>query len=172
MKSLLFAITCGVSTLIASPAFSQEKLADTTQILQDKLRADKKFVVAINLPLKEREATQFWPIYDAYQAELAAVDARVAKIIRDYQQADATGTLNDAAARDLAEEMLAIDNEDANLRRRYFAKLLQVLPPIKVTRYLQIEGKIRAANRYEVTSKIPLMEERKADHSQASSLGI
>lgn len=169
MKSFLLALACGVCTLAASPAFSQDKPADNTAILQDKLRADKKLLVASNLPLVEREAIQFWPVYDAYQIDLAAVDARVAGIILDYQEADSTGTLNDTVARKLAEKMLAVEDDEAKLRHRYFAKLLQVLPPVKVARYLQIEGKIRAAKGYEITSRIPLIEERKPDQNHASS---
>lgn len=169
MKSFLFSLACSVCALIAPPAFSQDRYADTTPILLDKLRADKKLVVANNLPLMEKEATQFWPVYDAYQADLATVDARIAKIIIDYQDADGAGVLNDTVARKLAEQVIAVEDEEAKLRHRYFAKLLQVLPPIKVARYLQIEGKIRAAKRYEITSRVPLIEGPQPDLSRASS---
>lgn len=172
MKSLLRAIAFGACTLIAAPAFSADKPADITSIVRDKLRADKKFLVATNLPLMEREASQFWPIVDAYETDLAAIDTRITRIILDYWQADETGKLNDTLARKLSEEMLAVEDEEAKLRHRYFVKMLEVLPPIKVARYLQIEGKIRAAKRYEITSQIPLIEERKPQHSLTPSAGI
>jgi len=172
MKSFLLAGTCSLFTLVASPAFSQDSLADTTPILQEKLRADKKFVVANNLPLVEREAIRFWPVFDAYQAELETIDVRVAGIILDYHDADSASMLNDTVATKLAEQMLAVEDEEAALRHRYFARLLQVLPPVKVARYLQIEGKIRAAKRYEISSQIPLIEERKPERNGAPSSGI
>lgn len=172
MKSLFLAFACGICTLVANPAFGQDRPADNTPILLGKLRADKKLLVATNLPLMEREASQFWPVYDAYQAELEAIDGRIARIIVDYQVADRTDTLNDKVARKLSEETLAVEDDEAKLRHRYFAKLLQVLPPFKVARYLQIEGEIRAAKRYEITSQIPLIEERKPGLGPASAAGI
>jgi hypothetical protein len=120
----------------------------------------------------EREATQFWPVYDAHQADLAVIDGRIAKIILDYKEADDRGTLNDTVARKLAEETLAVEDDEGKLRHHYFAKLLEVLPPIKVARYLQIEGQIRAAQRYEITSQVPLIEERRPARSLSSSSGI
>lgn len=36
------------------------------EILREKIKADKKLMVAANLGLTEAEATEFWPIYDAY----------------------------------------------------------------------------------------------------------
>lgn len=169
MKPFIFALASCLCALIASSAYSQDRYADTTPILLDKLRADKKLLVANNLPLMEQEATRFWPVYDAYQADLVDIDARIAKIIIDYQEAEGAGMLNDTVARKLAEQVMAVEDDEAKLRHRYFAKLLQVLPPIKVARYLQIEGKIRAAKRYEITSRVPLIEGPQPDLSRAST---
>ena len=44
---------------------AQDKPADNMQILRDKLKADKKLLVASNMELTESEAKGFWPIYDA-----------------------------------------------------------------------------------------------------------
>jgi len=35
------------------------------QILRDKVKADKRLVVAANMDLNEAEGKAFWPIYDA-----------------------------------------------------------------------------------------------------------
>jgi hypothetical protein len=49
---------------------AQEKLADNMQIVLEKVRADKKLLVAENMQLTETEAKAFWPVYDQYQDEL------------------------------------------------------------------------------------------------------
>ena len=36
------------------------------EILRQKIKADKKLVVAANMNLTEAEAKAFWPVYDAY----------------------------------------------------------------------------------------------------------
>jgi hypothetical protein len=169
--AVVFAALLGVSAALAAPRAAEKKPDIAKQILRDKLRADKKFVVAINLPLTEEEGARFWPVYDAYQAELEAIDVRAVDLILAYQDADTTHTLDDKTAKQLAEAMLAIDDDDAKLRHRYFEKMLGLLSPIKTARYFQIEGRIRAANRNEITSKIPLMEEGKTDGSRSFSIG-
>ena len=55
---------------------AQDKPADNMQILRDKLKADKKLLVASNMELTESEAKGFWPIYDEYQKELQKLNQR------------------------------------------------------------------------------------------------
>jgi hypothetical protein len=47
-------------------SLAQDKPADNMQILRDKIKADKKLVVATNMELTETVAKGFWPIYDEY----------------------------------------------------------------------------------------------------------
>ena len=49
------------------PALSQDKPADNMQILLEKVKADKKLLVAANMELTESEAKGFWPVYEGYQ---------------------------------------------------------------------------------------------------------
>ena len=49
---------------LVAPAGAQDKPADNMQILRDKVRADKKLLVATNMELTESETKDFWPIYD------------------------------------------------------------------------------------------------------------
>ncbi len=41
------------------------------QILRDKIKADKKLLVAMNMELTGSEAKGFWPIYEEYHSLLA-----------------------------------------------------------------------------------------------------
>jgi tRNA(Ser,Leu) C12 N-acetylase TAN1 len=63
---------------------AQDKPADNMQILREKLRADKKLVVASNMDLTETEAKGFWPIYDQYQKDLDKINQRIAKLLDSY----------------------------------------------------------------------------------------
>jgi hypothetical protein len=154
---LIYPVILCVAAL-AAPAFAQDKPADTNmQILLDKVKADKKLVVAANMDLNEAEAKAFWPIYDAYQKELQAINERVAKTVLTYADAYNKKALTDDLAKRLTNEALAIDQDELTLRKTYAAKLNGVLPAIKVARYIQIENKIRAAIRYELATGIPLV---------------
>lgn len=155
MKLINAVILCVVA--LAAPAFAQDNPADTNmQILLDKVKADKKLVVAANMELIEAEGKVFWPIYDAYQKELQALNERTAKTILAYADAYNKKGLTDDLAKQLTNEALAIDQDELTLRKTYAARLNGVLPAIKTARYIQIENKIRAVIRYELAAAIPL----------------
>jgi len=157
MKILKIMMFCLVA-LTAAPIFAQDQATDTNmQILLDKVKADKKLVVAANMDLKEPEAKAFWPMYDDYQKELQGLNDRLGKTILAYADAYNKKTLTDEQAIQLTREALAIDQDEITLRKSYAAKLGNVMPAKKVARYLQIENKIRAAIRYDLAKGIPLV---------------
>ena len=155
---LVLTLAAVMTILVVSPAVSQDKPADNMKILLDKVKADKKLLVAANMDLTESESKGFWPVYDAYQKDLMAINQRIGKMIESYAKDDMANTLTDDKAQKLTAELVAIQKVEAELPASYVPKLDQVLPPKKVTRYLQIENKIRAAVKYALAAEIPLME--------------
>jgi hypothetical protein len=138
------------------PGISQEKPADNMQIVLEKVRADKKLLVAENMQLTEAEAKAFWPVYEQYQNELFLLRARHAKLIKDY--ADAYEKMTNDIAKKLLDESMIIEALGPKLRQAYLPKFRSVLPEVKVVRYYQIENKINAALMYELATNIPLMK--------------
>ena len=145
-------------TVFIVPSMAQEKPADNMQILRDKIKADKKLIVAANMKLTESEAKGFWPVYEAYQKDFDAINQRIVKLIKSYAAADMANNLTDDKAQKLTAEFVNIQKAEAELQASYVPKLSKVLPPKKVARYLQIENKIRAAVKYEFAVNIPLVE--------------
>ena len=145
-----------VATLLALPAAAQS--ASDMQILAQKIKADKKLVVAANMQLTEEEAKGFWPVYDAYQKDLAGINKRLAGVIKNYADVYNKGTVTDEAAKKLMNNYLAVEDSELKLRRSYVPRLEKVVPGVKVARYLQIENKIRSIIRYELAAQIPLVE--------------
>lgn len=157
MRLIKAAIFC-LLALTAVPAFAQDKPADTNmQILLEKVKADKKFVVAANMDLTELEGKAFWPIYEDYQKDLQAINDRLGKAILAYAEAYNNKSLSNTQATQLTDEVLAIDQDEIALRKTYAARLGKAIPGTKVARYLQIENKIRAAIRYDLATGIPLV---------------
>ncbi len=136
---------------------AQDKPADNMQILRDKVRADKKLVVATNMELTESEAKEFWPIYDQYQKELQKLNQRMAKVLDSYADDNRRKSLTDDKAKKLIDEAVSIDQAEANLKSTFAPKLSKVLPVKKVARYLQIENKIRAVVKYDLAQGVPLV---------------
>ena len=147
-----------VVAALATAATAQDKGTSNMEILRDKIKADKKLVVAHNMALTDAEAEAFWPVYDAYQKDLQKINARLSKTIDAYADAYNKGPLADATAKKLLDESVAIEEAEAKLKRSYLPKLHKALPAWKVARYIQIENKIRAEVRYELAAAIPLVD--------------
>jgi hypothetical protein len=145
--------------VLAVPTFAQDKPADNMQIVLEKVRADKKLLVAENMELTESEGKAFWPIYDRYQDELFLLRVRSAKLISDY--ANAFEKMTNENARSLLDEALVIESLGVMLRQVFLSEFRRVLPDVKVARYYQIENKIQAALLYELARNIPLAKAAK-----------
>jgi len=155
MRSKVFIIVMGL--LMGWPVLlsAQDTPADNMRFVVEKIRADKRLLVAENMQLTEAEAKAFWPLYDQYQNELFLLRARTVKLITDYTEAYENMT-NDTAKR-LLDEAVNIEALGLKLRQAYLPRFREVLPDIKVVRYYQMENKINAALAYEIAAKIPLI---------------
>ena len=144
---------------LAFPAMAQTTGATTNmEILRQKIKGDKKLIVAENLKLTDAEGTTFWPVYDAYQKDLQQINQRLGAVIMAYADAYNKGPVTNDVAKKLLDEALAVDDAEAKMKGSYAPKILAALPATKAARYIQIENKIRAAIRYELAAGIPLVE--------------
>ena len=152
------AIAMLAAAALAAPlAFAEDKIADVTdmQALRAAVKADKRAFVASTLNLTDAEAKRFWPIYDAYQANLRMTSREHVLALEGYMFRDKPMT--DLAAKHIAKEMIQIDDAEMKARRTLRSKVMRALPPIKAARYLQLEEKIQATRDYDVASTVPLI---------------
>lgn len=162
MKMRLFATLMFAGFVIAAmPVLAQEAAAADTnmEILKEKLKADKKLLVAANMSLSEAEGKKFWPLYDAYQKDLMQVNERLGKTIAAYAEAynQGQGTIEEGTAKKLLNEVIAVEEDEVKLKRAYAEKVGKVLPATKTARCIQLENKIRAVIKYEIAAQIPLV---------------
>jgi len=158
LTTLILAIAAVMMVLTVSPVLSQDKQADNMKILLDKVKADKKLLVAANMGLTEAEAKGFWPVYEAYQKGLMAINKRIGDLVVNYAEAYQANTLTGKKAKKLTTELVGIQKAEAELQSSFVPKLSKVLPAKLVLRYLQIENKIRAVVKYELAAEIPLVD--------------
>jgi Spy/CpxP family protein refolding chaperone len=151
MKKLLTAV-CATLAFVLSPASAQ--MAEDPAVLLAKVQADKKGVVEKSLKLTDAEAKKFWPLYEKFQRELDVPHREYSLAVRDYISAEKSMT--DANATRLARAVLAAGVAESKLREKHFKEASKVLPGVKAARYMQIENKIQAIQRYETAKAIPL----------------
>jgi Spy/CpxP family protein refolding chaperone len=151
MKKLLTAV-CATLAFLLAPAAAQT--TEDPALLLAKIQADKKGVVEKSLNLTPAEAKKFWPLYDKFQRELDVPHREYSLAVRDYIAAEKSMT--DANATRLARVVLAAQVTEAKMREKHFKEASKVLPGVKAARYMQIENKIQAIQRYETAKAIPL----------------
>jgi hypothetical protein len=148
---------CLIMVALVCPfAIAQDKPSDNMQILNEKINADKKLLVAENMQLTEAEAKKFWPVYELYQDELFILRMRTLKLIKTY--AEKYDSMTNEMAKNLLDEFMTIERLRQKVREAYLPKFRQVLPEKKVARYYQIENKIYAVTNYELSKQIPLLK--------------
>jgi hypothetical protein len=159
MKSLTPFLLAG-ALLFAMPVFAEDAASSgantNMDILIQKIKADKKLLVASNMELTDAEGKKFWPLYDAYQKELEKLNLRLGKTINEYADAFNKGPVPNDTAKKLLKEAMAVDAAEVKLKQTYADKIGKVLSATKTARYIQIENKIRAVLKAELAANIPL----------------
>src|SRR5512147_2988391 len=102
----VFIVTVWLAAVMAfsTSALAQDKPADNMRILIEKVKADKKLLVAANMELTESEAKGFWPVYEDYQKELQKINQRLLKLLNDYAADYKTNSVSDEKAKKLTDE--------------------------------------------------------------------
>jgi len=152
----LIALGSALACLMAGVVVAQDKPADNMDVLREKLRADKKAVVAEVLQLTEGEAKVFWPVYNAYQSDMVTHYDRLLKLLDNY--ASSYETMTDAQATSLLQQYLGLERDHVAILTSYLPRFQKVLPPKKVAKLYQVENKARALVNYELARGIPLVK--------------
>ena len=160
MKKTIFSAFVLTLVLAAadSKAFAQretEQIEKELALLRRDLRAEKKKIIAMNVPLTETEATTFWPVYDRYTEEMRKHNDEFLSVIKDY--AAKQKTLTDADAIGMIAQWTDIQIRLAQTRRKYVPLFEKVIPGKKAAHFFQIDHRLYALMDLQTASEIPLV---------------
>jgi hypothetical protein len=139
-----------------TPAAAQGNL----DVLISTIRANRKALIAVNLALTDEEAAKFWPIYDRYQTEMAAIGGRLAALVKVYIAS--FQNLSNETALQMTGDYLAGEADRIQVRRTYLGEFAKILPGRTVARFYQIENKMDAVLRYDLAATVPVVESASA----------
>jgi hypothetical protein len=141
------------------PAAAQptpQQVTAAIDTLRTEIASARKQTVAQNMTLTDQEATGFWPVYDAYRADMKkAKDAEWA-VIQAYAQN--YGMMSDSVAQRLIGQWMDSRKRQQELRAAYVPKFAAVIPWTKVARYFQIENKLDVMLDFARSRQIPLVK--------------
>jgi hypothetical protein len=140
--------------LAASPVATQD-VAQSLELSREVVDQQKRMIVAGSLPLSDKEADAFWPLFDAFQKELKKIDGREDRLVAAYSAEYAS--LSGERARTMLDQALQIDEDRLKLTRRWVKRMTAVLPPRLLVRYFQLENKFQAIVAADLARQIPLV---------------
>lgn len=142
-------------------AFAQRETATGVEVERDlallrrDLRADKKKLIALNVPLTETEATKFWPVYDQYTGDMSKIYDEFYAVIKEY--AANQKTLTDAQASSMMNKWAALQVQQAQTRQKYIPIVEKVIPSRKAALFFQVDRRLYELMDLQVASQIPLV---------------
>ena len=164
--AMLFSTMLLCTYNLSSQTASQQPTAsaptqDTTDqdvaLLRKDLRSQKKQIVAANLNLTDKEAEQFWPIFEKYTDELMAINNKKYAALREYVQS--YSSLTDQQAEKLTRDALEVDESVAQLRQRYIPIFEKVVSPKKAAAFIQLDRRLVLLIDIQLSSSIPLVQQ-------------
>jgi hypothetical protein len=139
-------------------ASSDQKAQGSTdqdiELLRKDIRSQKKQIVAANMNLTDKEATQFWPIYDQYTADLIKINDKKYAVVKEFAQN--YDTLTDEQAERLTQQALEVDASVTQLRLRYRPLFQKVLAGKKTALFFQIDRRLVMLIDLQLSSQMPL----------------
>jgi len=154
---LVLILTISCAGLNAAGAQNTPPSASSQQQLDlAAAKAQRKAIVSQNLDLTGAQAKVFWPLYDAYEQRMDLIEDRHIREIKAF--VDSYNNLTESDANRKLDEVLAIQQARLQTQRDYVPKFRAALPGILVTRFFQIDNKMRAMVQCNIAQMIPLAQ--------------
>ncbi len=154
---------------VARPAMAQPASTNTTdnaraylEMLRSDFNTTKIRTINEVMKLTGPEADVFWPIYRAYEKDLARVGDRKLELIREFFKNFRAGTLDDKLAKRLSEDWLNNNQERLDLWKKYSRKIGKALSAIRAAQFLQIENQTALFVDMSIASEMPTIGPSKA----------
>ncbi|HXW85606.1 MAG TPA: hypothetical protein VEJ86_14465 [Candidatus Binataceae bacterium] len=144
----LAAIVCWALTLAPASAQSQKQLD------LEAAKAQRKAIVGQGMNLTADEGGKFWPLYDEYEGKMDKIELRHLHELQSFAKHYNTLTDDDAAKK--LDEVMAIQEARLDTQKAYIPKFRAILSSIKVTRFFQIDNKLRAMVQCDIANAVPL----------------
>ena len=152
--TFLIASVAVAATAAAAPIAAQT-YTDDKELSKSVITTQRQAIVADNLNLTDEQGKVFWPLYREYGADMDLITDRKLKLMEDY--ARKYQALTDEEASAVMANYFGIQKDELKAKQKWFGKFSKALPMKTVTRFFQIEYKLDAIIRAEMTDIIPLV---------------
>ena len=149
VAALLFAARC---------TYAQDSSFD--ELMRQDIKSQKIELMTGSLPLTEKQADLFWPMYRDYDHELnKLVDRRLAVVKEVFAKYD---SMDKKTAERLVKESFSINQGRNALLEKYYKKLAKAVGAITAARFLQVESQMLTLLDAQLMDQVPLIKVKAA----------
>jgi hypothetical protein len=125
------------------------------ELLRSDVKKSKLQIIGQVMQFDADQASVFWPIYKQFEVDLTALGDRTVVLVKKYTSN--YDQMTDAVADQLATELLTIEQQRNDLKKRYYRKFKEALDPITATRFLQVENQLERVIDLQIASQLPVI---------------
>jgi Spy/CpxP family protein refolding chaperone len=161
-------LLAAVAVAVALPAWSAEPAAQPASYtaptasqeqaiaqFRTDLMADRADIMAKGLKLSADQAAKFWPLFETFQKEQAAIVDTQMKAVKEY--ADHFSKLSDDEALVYVNSLLERDQKMNDLRVKWLKKFQTAVPAKAAATAIQLDRRLGAITQVQLSSQIPLI---------------
>jgi len=127
------------------------------RLLRSDLKTKKEAIIKEDMQLTPQQAAAFWPIYKNYDAEQNKLIDQKLAVFQDY--ALNFMTTNDEKADQIAQRVIALDDQRLALRKKYYQLMKSAIPTVLVVRFFHVENQIQSLMDLQIDSTLPIVEQ-------------
>jgi len=144
------------STAAPSDADTQKKnMQAYMDLLRKDVRQQKAEIMGSVMALSADDATKFWPIYSAYDAELAKLNDQRVDNIKEY--ARTYDTMTDPKADELIQKSFAYQKQRAELLAKTYGLMKTAVGATTAARFAQVEHQLLLIIDLQIASSLPVI---------------
>jgi hypothetical protein len=156
VKKLILATALAFALVGARPASAQDSVDEDIKLFRKDLRSMRKQIIAANMGLGDKEAEQFWPIFERYTQELVAKQDDKYALLKQY--ANDYLTMTDAAAEKYVRGRASVDQAILQVRLKYFPLFRKVLSGKSTALFFQLDWRLGLIMDLQLASQTPMIE--------------
>ena len=156
MKKLILATVLAFTLLGTRPASAQDPVDEDIKLFRKDLRSVRKQIIAANMVLSDKEAEQFWPLFERYTQELATKQDQKYALLKEYAQD--YPAMTDEQAEKYIRSRAAVEQAMLEVRLKYFPLFRKVLSGKSTAMFFQLDWRLGLIMDLQLASQTPLIE--------------
>ncbi len=127
------------------------------ELLRTDIRKQKTQITGDVMQLDADQSAKFWPIYKEFETDFSALGNKVVALIKNY--AENYLKMTDEVADGIANQILAIELQRNELKKKYYERFKSAVGAIAATRFLQVENQLERLVDLQVAAGLPAISQ-------------